>query len=311
MSTDAENDFLERTCLPFLRNSQNADGGWGFRPGAESRAEGTAWATLALAGASDAGDANRGAQFLRHTQLGDGSWPATPGDKTGCWVTSLACLALNAVQVDSRKQIRAGLRWICDDWPQDSTAWRRFLMRISSDRGDSPINISYRGWSWTPGTSSWVEPTALALLALEQTPEDLRPPGVNKRRALAEAMLYDRMCAGGGWNSGNPRVYGVTGEPLAAPTSFALLALRAHSQRKEIVESLAWLERDLDNIQSAGSLALARICLDAYGRPSPAAAKFSDLYGNSEFLQNVLIVAWTCLALSGPSWLGGLRAKVA
>ena len=32
-------------------------------------------------------------------------------------------------------------------------------------------------------------------------------------------MLYDRMCPGGGWNCGNPKVYGVAGEPLVGSDS--------------------------------------------------------------------------------------------
>ena len=83
---------------------------------------------------------------------------------------------------------------------------------------------------------------------------------------LATSLLYDRMCAGGGWNCGNPSVYGVAGEPLIVPTAFALLALRADPQRRENIESLEWLERSIANIQAAGSLAFARICLSAYGR---------------------------------------------
>ena len=99
--------------------------------------------------------------------------------------------------------------------------------------------MSYRGWGWTPGTSSWVEPTSFALLALERSRSRRScHPTANRRRELATAMLYDRMCPGGGWNCGNPRVYGVAGEPLVVPTVWALLALRAQSARRENTESL-------------------------------------------------------------------------
>src|SRR5438876_464221 len=94
------------------------------------------------------------------------------------------------------------------------------------------------GWGFHPGSSSRVEPTSFALLALEQAPKDLLPAAAARRRQLAESLLRDRMCPGGGWNCGNPRVYGVAGEPLVLPTAWALLALRAHPERPENVMSL-------------------------------------------------------------------------
>ena len=76
-----------------------------------------------------------------------------------------------------------------------------------------------------------------------------------KRKKFGEALLYDRMCAGGGWNCGNPEVYGVAGEPLVIPTTWALLALRRYPQRRENVESLAWMERNFTKIQAPASYA--------------------------------------------------------
>src|ERR1700727_3805522 len=81
--------FVSDFCLPFLRNAQNADGGWGFHPGSESRAEPTCWAVLALQASIDAMNftaiPDRGFQFLRAAQLADGSWAASPEVTTGSW----------------------------------------------------------------------------------------------------------------------------------------------------------------------------------------------------------------------------------
>lgn len=302
--------FASDFCLPFLRNSQNADGGWGFHPVSESRVEPTCWAILALQASGDtpvsAGILERGFQFLREGQLADGSWAASPEVKTGCWVTSLACWALTA-DAPARQQVDAGLKWLCEDWPRDSAPWRRLLARFSSEHRISAQNDSLRGWGWTPRTSSWVEPTSCALLLLARVPKEAQPPGADRRRELARRMLYDRMCPGGGWNCGNPMVYGVAGEALIVPTVLALLALRDEPDRTEFRMSLDWLEKNVRDIRSAGSCALARIGLEACGRKWPAnTATFADFYSRNEFLQSVPVAAWTCLAACNQQeWLSG------
>jgi hypothetical protein len=302
--------FASDFCLPFLRNSQNADGGWGFRPGSESRVEPTSWAMLALqASASAPGSArilDSGLRFLREAQRADGSWTASPEVTTGCWVTSLACWVLSA---DARTQdtVATGLKWLCDDWPRDSAPWRRLLARFSSAHKISAQNDSLRGWGWTPRTSSWIEPTSFALILLARVPREARPPGADRRRELARRMLYDRMCPGGGWNCGNPMVYGVAGAALIVPTVWALLALRDEPNRMEFRMSLAWLEENVRDIRSAASCALARIGLEACGKKWPASGPtFSNFYSQNEFLESVPVAAWTCLATcTQHEWLSG------
>ena len=313
MEADREKPFVEEVCLPFLRNAQNEDGGWGFHPQSESRVEPTCWALQALRESSNR-EAEvgipRGLQFLRAAQLADGSWPSTPEEKSGCWVTSLGCWVLLSA-ADSSGAATAGIKWLCQDWPGDTTPWRRFLARFSTQRELHPVNRSYRGWGWTPGTSSWVEPTSFALISLDQASRDQLPPEASRRRELATAMLYDRMSPGGGWNCGNPMVYGVAGEPLVIPTVWALIALRHNPTRPENIASLGWLERSIANIGSAGSLALAGICMETYGRKWPAdAPALPDLYERNQFLESVPVTAWCCLAMSVRSrWLGVDHAK--
>ncbi len=293
----ADAAFAKSVCLPLLRNQQHGDGGWGFHPESESRVEPTCWALLALmqveSTSADREILERGLRYLRTAQLPDGSWPASPEQTAGCWVTSLACWVLSR---EGGEGLTAGLEWLCRDWPRDSSPWQRFLRRFTSGRSISPQNDAYRGWGWTPRTSSWVEPTSFALILLREIPEPLLPAGVKRRRQLAEALLYDRMCPGGGWNCGNPRVYGVPGEPLVIPTVWALLALRGNANRRENQVSLDWLLSTIPRIQSPASLALAKICLETYGRswPQPE-AKLSGFHDRHEFLRSVAVTAWTCL----------------
>jgi len=192
--------------------------------------------------------------------------------------------------------VEHGLHWLLNAWPAEGTLWWRVHQTLFPSRV-ARQNSSLRGWNWTPGTASWVEPTALALLFLRSLPADMLSPQVAKRRQLAERMLYDRMCPGGGWNSGNPLVYGVAGVPRIGPTVWALLALIDHAERKENQVSLEWLARSYDGIQGPASLALAHLCLMAYGRPTPPlAAKLGELYVRNHFFESVLTAAWVVLA---------------
>src|SRR5882724_5118907 len=85
-------------CLSLLRELQNADGGWPFHAGEQSRVEPTCWALRALFASEPHADDRvfrKAAGFLQTSQLADGSWPATSQMITGSWVTSLACSVLS------------------------------------------------------------------------------------------------------------------------------------------------------------------------------------------------------------------------
>ena len=304
--------------LGLLADAQNSDGGWAFAKGGDSRVEPTCWALLALANTGFApSEMARGLDFLRSTQLPDGSWPATKGMNSGGWVTSLGALTLAQFPAHE-KSVHAALQWLCDDYPRDSSRWQKLLKSLSARKQHASHNDEFRGWGWTPRTSSWVEPTAFALLtfaavakpeeasaglsacepALLPVPPQLAKP-MSDRRPLAIGLLYDRMCSGGGWNCGNPRVYGVDGEALILPTCWALLALGDAPDHPKRAASLAWLEKSFPTIASPGSLAVAKITLESYNLPLPSArhplADFSpdDLEG-----QGTHVAAWAALALN-------------
>lgn len=235
----------------------------------------------------------------------DGSWPSSGEQNVGCWATSLATWAL-LKDTQSQTAVADSLRWICEDWPRGINFVMRVMRTLRRRNQVTLQDDSLRGWGWTPNTASWVEPTAFALIALDQAPKELLPSGATRRRQYARALLYDRMCPGGGWNCGNPMVYGVPGDPLVEPTAWALLALRDEPNRRENVMSLEWLQKNVSGVLGAGSLALGKICLEAFGKRWPVnAPDLTELYARTEFLGNVPVMAWTCLAISAPSaWLG-------
>jgi len=285
-----------------LRATQNSDGGWPFHAGGQSRAEPTCWALLALANSAESAQhIARGLEFLKAQQLPDGSWPAMNGMSSGGSVTSLAALTLAQFPAGA-KNVLPALEWLSDDYPRDSSRWQKFLKSFNSAKHESH-NDELRGWGWTPRTSSWVEPTSFALLAFASAaPSVLRPQlaqQISQRRALAIGLLYDRMCPGGGWNCGNPRVYGVDGESLILPTCWALLALRNEPDHPHRALSLAWLQKSLAKIASSGSFAVAQITIENYNLPIPAAPRhLTDFAVPSLAEQGTHVAAWAALALN-------------
>lgn len=300
--------FRAGVCLPHLVSAQNADGGWGFRAWSASAVEATCWALLAMEQEPEASDSHacreQGIRWLLKCQLADGSWPVYPDQVNGCWATSLACLALKR-HPNSHGAVVAGARWLLNAWPAEGNFWRRVQRWISRADGRVRLNPLLRGWAWTPGTSSWVEPTACTLIALQNIPV-ANPRQLQRRARLAEAMLFDRCCPQGGWNSGNPFVYGVPGEPLVGPTVWTLLALQAQNHRTEVQKSLAWLEDQLPKIKGPGSLALAHICLRVFGWAAPPVeSRLRKLFETNGFLGNIPVLAYCAISLQGSSeWLG-------
>jgi hypothetical protein len=205
----------------------------------------------------------------------------------------------------------------------------RIVQRLRGDLRINSQNDSYRGWGWTPKTSSWVEPTAFALMALRDAPAGQLPKNASTRRDMAVALLYDRMCPGGGWNCGNPRVYGVDGDALVLPTCWALLALRGSeraAQKKDAPEkpgralSLAWLQKEFAKIESAASLAVARMTLENYGIERQASSNIvtpqakrdlQDWTAQELAEQGTHVLAWACMAADPARRWPVLAAKLA
>jgi hypothetical protein len=299
--SSTEFSLVKEFCIPFLLEAQNQDGGWGFDTKSASRVEATCWAIRALANSPvpvSRESLKSAFDFVLSSQLKDGSWPSVCEAHSGSWVTSLACSVISRDKSFS-SQARAALEWLCDDYPRDSALWRRALRRLRFSKPVSSHDDSCRGWGWTPRTASWVEPTAFAIQALLDCPEDWRPRAAGNRLELATGLLYDRMCPDGGWNCGNPLVYGVAAEPLVLPTSWVLLALRDSPSHERKSMSLDWLVRAFAKISSAASHAVARITLEAHGRELPKTHRsLPEMFDPGAFLRTTEVVSWISLALS-------------
>lgn len=296
--------FREGVCFPFLQRAQNEDGGWGYHVGTTSAVEATAWSLVALAKINAAGEAvERGSRWLAANQIGDGSWPTRPETLQGNWVTALAGLALLATG-GRQSAVASAARWICRSRSAKGGVRLR-LVRMLRGKRVVEQDFNLQGWSWTPGTAGWVEPTAVALIFLHALPAELVPANAAERRRMGEAMLYDRMCPDGGWNSGNPKIYGVAGVPQIGPTAWALLALQERAEKAENQRSLDWLASQYDSIEGPASLALAYMALGASQRPIPGLErKLKEHFDDGALLGNVMTFAQASFALSeGPDLL--------
>ncbi|MGE3405267.1 MAG: hypothetical protein AB7I37_00530 [Pirellulales bacterium] len=130
------------------------------------------------------------------------------------------------------------------------------------------------GWSWIDQTHSWVEPTAIQVLALQSLPPQDRAAfaGLAMRRDEAIRLLWDRQLPHGGWNYGNTLVLGQELRPHLLPTGMVLLALAGENDSAARAEaSLRYLSRELGAQASPVSLAYGLLALTAHGR-RPAAA---------------------------------------
>src|SRR5262245_35982555 len=191
-----------------LRAAQNADGGWAAQAGRRSDTEATALAVLALSAMVDSGDQQarrRAVSWLVARQKPDGSWPLADSVPEASWTTSLAVLSL-AGTTDERARALLGATWLLGQSGRHLGWVASLLHRLAPHQQTVQVNPELTGWPWVAATTSWVEPTAYALLALKKFQADLGAYAV-RRIAEAEQLLYDRMCAGGGWNYGTPREF--------------------------------------------------------------------------------------------------------
>jgi hypothetical protein len=83
----------------WLRGAQNADGGWGFQPGAGSDPDSTGAALQALA-AAGAGGVSDGVGYLRDNQGGDGGWALLGQSSSNSQSTAWAIQGLVAAGTD-------------------------------------------------------------------------------------------------------------------------------------------------------------------------------------------------------------------
>jgi hypothetical protein len=237
---------------------------WAYRLGEPPAAEPTSLCALALVG-HDRLDAVRPAlETLTTLQRPDGAVVPHARDDAPHWSTAYAVLAWQAALRKLPSSDEAGERYAAG-----VEAGCNFLLSIGGEKirpEDNPFighNTLLVGWPWVVGTHSWLEPTALAYLALKAAGKRNYPRAIE-----AVALMVDRLLPDGGCNHGNTFVLGQTLKPHVLPTGLVMLALGGGETEGDprIEKSLQYLEREHAESTAAASLSYALHGLTAHQR---------------------------------------------
>jgi hypothetical protein len=295
--------MLDRIITDLLQN-QNPDGGWGALRGKRSNTEATSLAVAALKALADnelAENRKRGVDWLVRQQNKDHSWPLNETVKEGSWTTALAITALGDIAANSER-VLAAARWLLQQAGSKPGILAEIVLWATGKSGVNKLNKDLIGWSWVPSSFSWVEPTSYALIALKKQRARLAGTNVNERIRQADAMIYDRMCTGGGWNYGNSKVLDYALWPYPDITALALIAMQDHANEKANQESLQVLSKIALETDSGFGLCWAAICLNLYGRDhSQFQKRIEKRFAATAFLGETKTLALAMIALGGKS----------
>jgi hypothetical protein len=225
-------------------------GGFQEQPDGDFRPDATAWSIIALSAiGDDKKNIDHSQQRLVIAQKKDGRVSIAADQPDAFWPTALAVLAWQGDAAYKEVQLKA-VHFLINTaglhWPRQVNA------PLAHD-------TSIPGWPWVNATHSWVEPTALALLALS-----ISDKADHLRARQAARLLLDRQLTSGGWNYGNTRVYGQELRPMPASTGLALQALAGRAEQAEVKQSLAYLESIIDHTRTPFSLAWGLLGLSAW-----------------------------------------------
>jgi hypothetical protein len=243
---DLETDLLARV---------RTDGGFSQQYGDSYRTDATAWAIIALSSlGGNSGCIQPAIARLTADQLSDGRIGISSGHPEAFWPTSIAILAWLRAPSYSQYQARA-IQFLLE------TTGRHWKKSASDPMAHNP---ALKGWPWIAETHSWVEPTALSMIAL-------RAAGYAGHPRIEEAtrMLMDRQLPHGGWNCGNTIVFGQELRPAPESTGTALHALAGLIPREKVQLSLDYLSKEITRLRTPIALGWSLLALNSWGVSPP------------------------------------------
>ena len=234
--------LLESRALP--------EGGFPAKGGEPFRSDATAWAILALSRLGPVHPLLGSARDrLTTAQDPDGRVSMSREHEEAFWPTALSVLAWHGSQAHESPCTR-GIQFLLN-----TTGNHR------SKNHDDPVghDSSIPGWPWIDGTHSWIEPTALSVLALR-----VAGHGPHDRVREGIRMMFDRQLPHGGWNYGNTTVYGRELHPMPESTGAALAGLAGQVQQGTVARSLDYLQGEVDRLRTPISLGWGLLGLAAW-----------------------------------------------
>jgi hypothetical protein len=227
----------------------------GYHSAGPAGAEPTALAAMALAVAPRRSTALAAVEWLASLQAADGSIGPTTEQATPGWPTSLAVLAAICAQhcFTARQpfDINRAVAWILQT--------RGEALPRTPELGHDSTLV---GWPWIEDTHSWIEPTAMHVLALKAAGHYDHP-----RTREAVRLLVDRLLPDGGCNYGNTVVMGQVLRPHLQPTGLTMMALAGEADADVRIEkSLDYLIAELSPRTATASLSYGILGLAAHGR---------------------------------------------
>jgi len=245
-----ESSRLKRLTRETLSQRFLSEGGIADRIHGQFRTDATAWGILAfLAADGDEEILDRHRARLVHEQDQGGRLCIDREHPDSYWPTALAVLAW---QNSSGSQ-----------FAQDRAV--RFLLESTGLHSPGTIDAPWahdpalRGWAWINDTHSWIEPTAVSLIAL-------RTAGHGEHERVNEAirMMLDRQLPHGGWNYGNTLMFGKELHPMPEGSGAALAGLRGMVGQEKVARSLSYLRGEADRLRTPISLGWTLLGLAAW-----------------------------------------------
>lgn len=288
-------DWIGQACDELI-SLQDPDGGCAYSAGISRSVEPSVLSVLGIIAAVKAGRfecANRFlvrcANWLAQLQHANGAVKVSSEIGDVHWATAYALLLWCNTEAHSKQRNRA-IQWLLG---QRGQVWPRIP--------EEPIghDPSIGGWPWLDGAPSWVEPTAIAILALHRAGIHRSPRIDNGLR-----LLRDRSIETGGWNYGNNVVLGSMLRPLPGPTGLVLTALAVRGDRGEAVEAaVRYLNAVLPRLMAPQSVGWGVLGLSAWKtRPAWADIALKEAYdrlpgGAVSSMSRALLILAACNSL--------------
>src|SRR4030042_3032835 len=264
--------------LDYLISVQNEAGGWGYSRGQRSVVEPTAAVLLAIRDEAIATSSfSKGITWLKSCQNQDGGWGIHEDDLESGWQTAWALIAIKKSNPGS-STIARGIEWL-------TYVSTNLITQEEFQKQNLPFNdnVFARVWPWLPGQGSWIEPTALAVIALEGS--DLSNVASIRMSAAIEYFRQNRTPVGG-WDIGNAGPYETIVLPHAYRTSLVLLALSQVNPNGIIPNDLSALRSEMKQDLSILSLSSGLLGLRTLGE--------DDKDGYAQITDNQLLHgSWT------------------